>query len=174
MSILLLDWSQKTMKATDWILKLNLQQHPEGGYFKESYRSKDLFVPERFLEPRNYATSIYFLLTQGEVSNFHQIKSDEIWYFHDGDPLTVHCIHENGNYTAHQVGKNIEKGEVLQLVVSKGTIFSSESSGEYSLVGCMVSPGFDFEDFKLFRTSELLHLFPQHENLIKKFSKENY
>jgi predicted cupin superfamily sugar epimerase len=165
---------KKTMIAKDWILNLDLLKHPEGGYFKETYRSDQDFEPLEFNGKRNYATSIYFLITTNEVSHFHEIKSDEIWYFHAGSALKVHCIQQDGTYFLLEVGPELNKNQNLQVVVPKGTIFASESSGAYSLVGCMVSPGFDFKDFKLFTSNELLQRFPQHETIIKKFTKENY
>lgn len=160
--------------AKYWVGNLELLAHPEGGYFKEVYRSENKFSPKEFTGERSYSTSIYFLIETGNVSHFHSIKSDEIWYYHAGDPLTVFVIHPNGELEELQIGPNIEKGEVLQAVVPAGTIFGSKSSGEYSLVGCMVSPGFDFQDFTLFKTSELLSEYPKHESIIKQLSKEVY
>lgn len=114
-------------------------------------------------------TSIYFLLAAGELSHFHQLESDELWYYHDGAALTVHMITIEGNYRTVKLGLDFEKGERPQLLVPAGTIFGSSmnTDEEYSLVGCMVSPGFDFKDFKLFTEQELLTLHPQHAAIIK-------
>lgn len=160
--------------AKYWVENLELLAHPEGGYFKEVYRSKDSFSPEGFEGERPYSTSIYFLIEEGNVSHFHRIKSDEIWYYHAGNPLSVFVIHKNGELEELKIGPNLDQGEVLQAVVPAGTIFGSKSAGIYSLIGCMVAPGFDFQDFELFKTSELLENYPEHESIIKELSKENY
>lgn len=161
-------------KALYWIKNLEMLKHPEGGYFRETYRSEKVFNPTGFSDKRNLATSIYFLLEKNNVSHFHRIKSDEIWYYHAGSPLTVYVIYPNGKLNKLNIGPNIENGEVLQAVVPANTIFGSTCTNEYSLVGCMVSPGFDFNDFELFPTSKLLDLYPQHKTIIKILSKEIY
>lgn len=161
-------------KSKYWIENLKLTPHPEGGYYKEIYRSKKSFQPKDFFGRRNYMTSIYFLLEKGNISHFHSIKSDEIWSYHAGDSLTVFVLYPDGEMKKLIIGPNLEKGELLQAVVPEGAIFGSKSNGEYSLVGCIVSPGFDFNDFKLFKTSELLGRFPDFSGVIKEFSKEHY
>ncbi len=160
--------------AKYWVENLDLLPHPEGGFYKEVYRSSEFFQPHGFDGERNYSTSIYFLLEKGNVSHFHRIKSDEIWYYHGGDALSVFVIHKSGELEELKIGPNPDQGEVLQAVVPAGTIFGSKSSGAYSLVGCMVSPGFDFKDFELFKTSQLLEEYPSHHQIIKELSKEQY
>jgi len=160
--------------AQYWVENLDLLPHPEGGFYKEVYRSKESFQPRNFEGERNYSTSIYFLLEKENVSHFHRIKSDEIWYYHDGDALSVFVIHKNGELEELKIGPNPDHGEVLQVVVPAGTIFGSKSSGAYSLVSCMVSPGFDFKDFELFKTAQLLEEYPSHHQIIKELSKEQY
>ncbi|MBI34941.1 MAG: cupin [Flavobacteriales bacterium] len=161
-------------KSKYWIENLKLTPHPEGGYYKEIYRSKKSFQPKGFSGRRDYMTSIYFLLEKGEVSHFHSIKSDELWSYHAGDSLTVFVLHPDGDMKKLIIGPNLEKGEVLQAVVPEGSVFGSKSNGAYSLVGCTVSPGFDFNDFKLFKTSQLIEEFPDFTDTIKEFSKEEY
>lgn len=160
--------------AKYWIDNLEMIAHPEGGYFKETYRSANSFSPEGFSGTRNYSTSIYFLLEKNNVSHFHRIKSDEIWYYHAGASLSVYVIYPNGKMEELKIGPDLQNGEVLQAVVPANTIFGSTSKNEYSLVGCMVSPGFDFSDFELFTTSELMEVYPQHESIIKILTKEKY
>ena len=160
--------------ALYWIENIGMLEHPEGGYFKETFRSEKVFHPEGFLGERNFATSIYFLLQKNNVSHFHRIKSDEIWYYHAGSPLHVYVIYPNGKLKELKIGPNLKDGEVLQAIVPANTIFGSTCTNEYSLVGCMVSPGFDFNDFELFPTSQLLDLYPQHKTIIKVLSKEKY
>jgi len=102
------------------------------------------------------------------------LKSDEIWYFHGGSPLTIHVIHENGEYEEIKLGMNLEKDEVPQALVPKNSIFGSSvyDKDTFSLVGCMVSPGFEFQDFELFTQDDLLRQYPQHEEIILKLAYE--
>ena len=153
---------------------LGLVPHPEGGYYKEVYRSEGEFTPLEINQSRNYLTSIFFLLEAGSVSHFHVIKSDELWYYHAGAPCLVHLITPKGEYHQIKLGLHLDHGETPFGVVPAGTIFGSESMGEFSLVSCAVAPGFDFEDFKLFTTAELIARYPAHEKLIRKFTKEKY
>lgn len=165
------------MKTAEyWIQYLELLPHPEGGYFKETARS-GVVIPAGSLSgqpgnDRNLYTSILFLLKAGTVSRFHRLKSDELWYYHYGDPMIIECIDENGNHYTDRLGAGEGEGEKLQAVIPSGTIFGAKTTGEgnYSLVGCMVSPGFDFSDFKLFDREELLQLYPQHRSLILEFT----
>lgn len=168
------DINHNMKDANYWVKNLKMLQHPEGGYFKETYRSEGAFIPDGFSGARNFATSIYFLLEKDNVSHFHRIKSDEIWYYHAGAPLTVYVIHQNGKLEEIKIGPNIENGEVLQAVVPANTIFGSTCTADFSLVGCMVAPGFDFNDFELFTTSELMGLYPKYEAVIGVLSKEIY
>lgn len=156
-----------TKEIHDLVEKLNLQAHPEGGFYSETYRSREQIHGK----DRQLMTSIYFLLTSDNVSRFHRIKSDEIWFFHAGSPLIVHTLDENG-HTENKVGLNLSKGEQPQFLVKKNTIFGSTVMGEnsYALVSCVVSPGFDFADFELFTKEELLPLFPEHEAIIERLT----
>jgi len=148
----------------------NMEAHPEGGWYREIYRS-DLSVIVDSNE-RQILTSIYFLLTDQNVSKFHSIKSDELWYYHSGSALTVHCITPNGVYNQLKIGPNYQNGEQFQALVPKGTIFAStvDIPNGFSMVGCAVAPGFNFEDFKLYSESELMAIFPQHQNIIKRLT----
>ena len=169
------------MKINDphyWVATLGLEPHPEGGYYKGTFeseeRTSDQELSVNFEGERKLYTSIYFLLTSKEVSHFHRLKSDELWYYHAGSPLTIHIIHENGNYEEIKLGINLEKGEVPQALVPKNSIFGSSVMEEdtFSLVGCMVSPGFDFQDFELFTQDNLLSKYPQHKDIIMKLAYE--
>jgi predicted cupin superfamily sugar epimerase len=150
------------------IKQLDMQPHPEGGYYKETYRSKELCLNET----RSLKTVIYFLLQSEDVSHFHRIKSDEMWYYHAGSPLIVHSIDEHGNYKEQKLGINFSEGEIPQYLVHKNTIFGSSvlEKDSYSLVSCSVSPGFDFEDFELFKQADLLEQFPLHYKIISKLT----
>lgn len=146
----------------------NMEPHPEGGWYKETYRSNETTSIANLGE-RNLMTSIYFLLESHQTSNFHIIKSDELWFYHSGSPLTVHCIYPNGDYETLHIGPDFENGQTFQALVPKGTIFGStvDIENSHALVGCTVSPGFDFNDFKLFKKEALLNKFPQHQSIIE-------
>ena len=152
--------------------------HPEGGFYKETYRSTESIAQNHlygnFSGNRSYCTAIYFLLTSDNFSAFHKIKQDEIWHFYEGSPLNVHVISPDGNYTKHRVG-SVSEGLSPQLVVPKGHWFASniDAIDSYCLVGCTVSPGFDFEDFKLADRHELTKIFPQHLNIIEKLTRQD-
>ena len=156
---------------------LKLLPHPEGGYYKETYRSKGKIVNgslnEQFTSSRSYATGIYFLLTKNIFSAFHKIKQDEMWHFYDGHPLAVHIIDKYGVYYKQIIGNKFHENQVPQFVVPRGAWFASsvEEDGEYSLVGCTVSPGFDFNDFELADRASLIKEHPNHKNIITKLTK---
>src|SRR5882757_9664855 len=158
--------------AAYWIQQLQLTAHVEGGAFREVYRS-ELTIPQKalpvfFQGPRNIATSIYFLLAEGQFSAFHRIASDECWHFYFGDALLIYEIGHSGNLTLPRFGPNIEKGENFQTVVKAGSWFASvpADGSEYALVGCTVAPGFDFAEFELADRATLAKQYPQHATLI--------
>ena len=139
------------MTSHFYINHFSLLPHPEGGYYKETFRSEKSFQFEGCEGERSICTSIYFLLEKGQTSALHRIKSDEIWYFHDGQTLEIIELDSNGNETITRLGKDISNGEVLQHVVPAGIWFGARlaAHSEFCLVGCQVSPGFDFKDFEL-------------------------
>ena len=155
------------------IEQLQLSAHPEGGYFKETYRSSVLINYEKAKEQRNYATCIYFLLTSSTFSAFHKIRQDEIWHFYKGSPVLLHIISPEGIHTKVIIGNDIEAGQIPQYVVPGGHWFAAKSkeSDTYSLVGCTVAPGFDFKDFELADRANLVSLFPVHKELIETFTR---
>ncbi|GGG06698.1 cupin domain-containing protein [Paenibacillus aceti] len=164
--------------AQYYITKLGLEPHPEGGYYKRTFESEEKTSDQQlsvsFEGTRLLYTSIYFLLGSDNISHFHRLKSDELWYYHAGSPLTVHVIDENGNYKEFKLGTNLDQGEVPQVLVPKNSIFGSSVTDldTFSLVGCMVSPGFEFRDFELFTQDELLAKYPQHKEVIMKLAYE--
>lgn len=168
----------KKMNAHYWVSKLGMLPHPEGGYYKRTFeseeRTSDKELTSDFEGQRRLYTSIYFLLTSNDVSHFHRLKSDELWYYHAGSSLTIHVIDENGDYKEIKLGMDLDNGEVPQALVPKNSIFGSSVSADdaCSLVGCMVSPGFEFQDFELFTQAELLTTYPQHEEIIMKLAYE--
>lgn len=158
------------------IERLNLEPHPEGGYFRETYRSSGKIQQDSlesgFEGMRNYSTCIYFLLTSNDFSAFHRIKQDEIWHFYDGSPIRLHVIDPSGTYSEHLIGRELMLGENPQVIVPAGCWFAAEveDGNAYSLVGCTVSPGFDFRDFELRSRQELITLFPNQKELISKLT----
>lgn len=156
------------MTVEDIIQRFHMLPHPEGGYYAETYRSP-IHLDDL---NRDLMTVIYFLLPAGECSSFHRIKSDEWWFFHYGSPLVVHTLDDEG-HKEHLVGIDVVNGQQPQLLVQANTIFGSSvlDPEGFSLVSCVVAPGFDFEDFELFERSFLLEKFPEHENVIRNLTK---
>lgn len=159
--------------AQYWIDRLNLVAHPEGGYYRETYRSELSIareaLPSQFTGPRLVSTAIYFLLESNNFSAFHRLRSDELWHFYAGSPITVHVIEPDGSYSRIQLGSNPDAGEVLQAVVKAGRWFASQvrDANSFALAGCTVAPGFDFADFELGKRSDLVRRYPQHRALIE-------
>jgi hypothetical protein len=160
------------------IARLGLEKHPEGGYYRETYRSEESLsaetLPERFAGgTRSFSTSIYFLLAKDDVSALHRIKSDEVWYFHSGDVLEIHVLDQCGRYTCHKLGGTCADDVSFQVVVKAGCWFgaSLENSDSYALVGCSVSPGFDFRDFELADKMDLLRVFPDKREIIERLTR---
>lgn len=155
-----------------YVKELGLLPHPEGGYYKEMYRSQESIaaLPVRYAGSRNFGTSIYFLLGSKDRSKFHRLQSDEIWYFLDGAPVDIHMIFPDGHWETHRVGLDLAKNEHPQVLIPQGTWFAAKivTGGEFVLVGCAVFPGFDFTDFEL-ADETLVQAFPQHEARIREF-----
>jgi predicted cupin superfamily sugar epimerase len=160
------------MDANAYVSHLQLKAHPEGGFYREVYRSEELIpitgLPPRFSGKRNFATAIYFLLEENNFSAFHKIKSDETWHFYAGNSLEVIEINDAGELFIHNIGNNLLAGDVFQYTVKAGHWFASrvKAGGKFSLVGCTVAPGFDFEDFEMPNRRTLLDQYPQHKDII--------
>jgi uncharacterized protein len=165
--------------AEYFIETLGMHRHPEGGWFKETYRSDETIaahhLPKRFGGDRSFCTGIYFLLKGNEFSSFHRIKSDEMWHFYYGGPLNVYVITESGETEIIRLGNNPDANEVFQAVVKAGCWFASQpvDVSSFSLVGCTVAPGFDFADFELAKGAVLAKQFPQHAALIEMFCRNS-
>lgn len=154
--------------AQQWIKELNLSPHPEGGYYKQTNRAEEQYQKNGRTLP--LYTNITFLLTEDSPSHFHQLSSDELWFFHSGSPLTVHSLKPDGSYAQTSLGTHPEQGQQLSYTVPAGTIFGSTVEKGYALVSCTVVPGFDFSEFKLFTKNELLKQYPEHSNIIQKLT----
>jgi uncharacterized protein len=166
-----------TTSAKYWIDTLGLKPHPEGGYYRQTYRSSLSIareaLPCQFTGPRLASTAIYFLLEHDNFSAFHRLRSDELWHFYVGSPLAVHVIGPDGDYSELVLGGNPEAGEAFQGMVKAGCWFASclRDRQPFALAGCTVAPGFDFEDFELGERSNLISRYPQHRTLIERFTR---
>lgn len=163
--------------AEYWVKKLNLIAHPEGGFFREVNRSDESIaedaLPSRYGGSRCFSTSIYFLLRAEDFSAFHRLLSDETWHFYAGDPLDLFMIDKKGKMDSVKIGNDPEAGEELQFTITRGKWFAARTraGGSYSLIGCTVAPGFDFNDFELGKRSELINQYPAHRQLIEEFTR---
>jgi len=166
-----------TNEAVALIQELQLQPHPEGGWFREVYRSDETLrveaLPERYNKDHNYSTSIYFLLESHDFSAFHRIRSDETWHFYKGSPLVILIISPDGVLKEITMGNTLYEGQTLQYTIMRNCWFAALLMDEnsFSLVGCTVSPGFEFEDFELGRCEKLTELFPLQAEVIRKLTR---
>ena len=133
---------QPPRSAQETVSALGLARHPEGGFFRETYRAPDA--------PRGASTSILFLLPAGERSRWHRVDADEHWLFHDGDALELEIAKPDGS--SRQVimlGANLAAGHAPQAVVPRGWWQAARSTGAWTLVGCVVAPAFEFARFEM-------------------------
>jgi predicted cupin superfamily sugar epimerase len=169
------------MNAADLVRQLGLLPHPEGGYFRETYRAVEdvasLALPQRFGGDRSISTAIYFLLEAGQCSHLHRIKADEVWHFYAGDPLIVVEINTAGRLKTTLLGGDLPGGAVFQHVVPAGAWFGAvpAEGGRFApvgftLVGCTVAPGFDFADFELADRAALSAEYPAHQDWIRRLT----
>jgi predicted cupin superfamily sugar epimerase len=160
-----------TQNAAYWIDHLNLQPHPEGGFYKEVFRSAQDILRTTSPNIKQACTSIYYLLEGTDYSGFHRIASDEIWYFHKGAPLHIHAIDRQGTYIVHELS-DIPTGN-LSVVISAGQWFAAELPAKtgYVLVSCAVAPAFDFNEFEMAEKEDLLLQYPQHTAVIERLCR---
>jgi predicted cupin superfamily sugar epimerase len=165
------------LSAVDYVEQLQLQPHPEGGYYSRTYQSHEQIpaavLPARFGADRVMSTAIYFLLEGTDYSAFHRIKSDELWHFYAGGGLHIYVIHPDGKGEILLLGSDMRQGYRFQQLVKAGCWFASKPENEtsFSLVGCTVAPGFDFADFEMAKREELLNLYPQYEPWIQQLCR---
>jgi uncharacterized protein len=162
--------------AQQWIQRLQLEPHPEGGWFRQTYRAP-LTLPHAALSShvgdRAASTAIYFLLAGDQFSAFHRLRSDEVWHFYAGSELIVHVIGPDGTYSEILLGNDMQASQQFQAVVPSGCWFGSSlrHPGTYALVGCTVAPGFDFADFEMAKRAELIAHYPQHRAMIERLTR---
>lgn len=157
----------KNITAEELIKLYDLRPHPEGGFFRESYRAEG-----KTGDGRNFSTAIYFLLPAGQRSRLHRIKSDELWHFYLGGPLTIGQIFPGGRVELTVPGSDAAAGEKVQYVAPAGCWFGAypgEKTG-FSFVGCTVAPGFNFPDLEMGERAALLKKFPKAAGLIEKLT----
>jgi uncharacterized protein len=169
-----------TQTSSYWVKALRLEPHPEGGFFRETYRSPlSIDVGEKTGHMRSVATCIYFLLGVDDFSAFHRIKSDEVWHFYAGASVLISAVRPDGVAVQLRLGTRIEDGDEPQRVVPAGWWFGAEVAADgfddwperFALVGCSVSPGFDFSNFELGSRSSLLAEYPRHSELIQRLTR---
>ena len=160
-----------------WIQHLGLEPHPEGGFYKETYRSSisidKKMLPLGYKNARRLATSIYYLLRSGEISHFHRLRSDELWYYHFGSSIRIIIIDQEGHKQTKILGPKIEKAEHMQVIIPAGTIFGAEviDTVSFGLFGCVVAPGFEFDDFEMYNKEDLIQAYPKQADIIEKFCR---
>jgi len=160
------------------IAHLRLEPHPEGGFYRETYRCENEipggYLDDRYGGNRHFSTCIYFLMTSDNFSAFHRISQDEIWHFYYGAPIRLHEISAETEYADRLIGMDLLKGQTPQYVVKGGNWFAAEVEKEnaFSLIGCTVSPGFHFDDFELAPRKKLLEKFPEHKEIITRLTRE--
>jgi uncharacterized protein len=156
-------------EAARLVKKLVLEEHPEGGYFKQTYRSDTIVNVEGYGGPRNISTAIYYMLVGGQFSAFHRIRSDEIWHHYAGGSISLYAINDGGKMSKIKIGNN----GTPQAVIQAGTWLAAalDNKRSYCLLGCTVSPGFDYRDWELGKRNELVRMYPQHRTLIERYTK---
>ena len=132
------------LTAADIIARLELKPHPEGGHYRETFRDAATDV-----SGRSRSTAIYFLLARGERSHWHRIDAVEIWHYYSGAPLILQIAHEGCTRHTVRLGPDVASGERPQAIVPADAWQAAESTGDWTLVGCTVAPGFEFAKFEL-------------------------
>ena len=156
---------------------LKLSPHPEGGYFRETYRSNEKLenaaLPGRYEGGRNISTAILYLITSDAFSAMHRLKTDEILHFYAGAPAVVFMVYPSGEGEKIMLGSDIAAGEAPQVTAPRGAWFGIRvaGGGDYTLLGSTVAPGFDFKDFEMGDREKLTAEYPQHSESIKLFTR---
>jgi predicted cupin superfamily sugar epimerase len=158
--------------AEEIVRRLALSPHPEGGFYRETWRSPLTLRDLPHGAARRASTAIYFLLPAGSFSAVHRVASDEVWHHYGGDPLELHELDESGRHTVVMLGRDLTQGQRPQHVVPAGRWQAAVPLGNrYALCGCTVAPGFDFADFEMPSRGEITRLFPHHAELVARLSR---
>jgi predicted cupin superfamily sugar epimerase len=164
--------SDELATGEQWIQRLQLIRHAEGGYYRETYRSGIKLpagvLPSAFGSARSLATTIYYLLRGDDFSAWHRLRSDEMWHFYAGSSLLIYQISPEGQCTSYRLGHSGCPDELPQCLVPAGYWIAAKvgRKDSFSLVGCTVSPGFEFADFEVGRRDNLLQTFPEYRDII--------
>lgn len=167
-----------SIAAQQWVDDLELVPHPEGGFYREYYRAcEKLSIKTRaeLLERRNLVTSMYFLLPGDSFSAFHRLQSEELWYYHSGAAVEIIMLTKSGECRTYKLGVNLADQQTPIVVVPAGIWFCAyplAAGDDYSLVSCVVAPGFEFADFELGDRDQLLSVYPQHFDLIRQYTRD--
>ena len=153
----------------DIVSDLQLTPHPEGGFYREYYRSSGEVLTESGM--RSNATSIYFYLPANSVSHFHRLKNDELWFHHEGGSARVHLLFDDGRLETTSIGA-LRNGATPYVVFPRDVWFAAEADSEGILVSCVVAPGFDFADFEIADRAFLLRSFPEHSTCIERCTSQ--
>lgn len=165
------------LNAEDIIKLLDLKPHPEGGYYKEIYRSDEIIqqesLPSRYSGPRCFGTGIYYLLTPGDISMMHRVKSDETFHFYMGDPVELLKLYPDGSGEIIEIGPDLEKGMTLCATIEKNVWQGQrlKKGGRFVLFGTTVNPGFEFSDFEVGDRDRLQREYPVFSERIGALTK---
>ena len=159
-------------EVEDLVRRFALAPHPEGGFFRETFRSTARFALPDYPSERAASTAIYFLLAAGTFSAFHRVRSDEAWHHYDGAPLELQMIDDEGHVSVVLLGRDFEAGQVPQAVVPRDVWQAARPVGDrHAFVGCTVAPGFDFADFEMPPREALVRRFPTLAPLVERFTR---
>jgi len=168
------------LTADDLVRRLALQPHPEGGFFHEMYRADERIeaeaLPPRYGSKRVFGTAIYYLLTPDTFSELHRLESDEVYHFYLGDPVEQLRLFSNGRGEVVVLGNDLAAGQQPQVVVPRGVwqglrIREGGAHG-YSLLGCTMAPGFEFDDFESGMRAALREAYPEFDEMILELTRE--
>ena len=168
--------ADRTPTVDEVVATLDLHPHPEGGWYRETWRAAETIphaaLPERFGGDRATGTSIYYLASTTSFSALHRIRATEVFHFYAGDPAVLCELYPDGTGFEHPFGPDVLAGHVPQVVVQPGTWFGlwvpEGGPHGWTLAGCTVSPGFDFDDFELADRTTLAHRYPAHHDVIER------
>jgi hypothetical protein len=166
-----------TLRTIEELIEtLRLEKHPEGGWYREIYRSPERIAPHclsgRHEGERCLCTHIFFLLRGNDISRFHRLQSEELWHHYQGSPLTLHTLTPQHGHTPLSLGPHTHPGAAPCVVIPAQTWFAAhcDDPDSYTLVGCTVFPGFEFSDFELARRNALVEQYPSYRALIDRFT----
>jgi predicted cupin superfamily sugar epimerase len=149
---------------------LGLAPHPEGGFFRETFRAPLVLATPH--GKRAASTAIYFLLPAGHFSAFHRVRSDECWHHYDGDAIELHTLFPDSAHVVTHLGRDLARGEQPQCVVPAGVWQAAVASGKrFALCGCTVAPGFDFADFQMPSRDDLTRRFPRLREVVERLTR---